>query len=91
MTRMAASVAITTVSARQIEPIAPNSATDLLQNIPGVYVNSSRDAVNSSVYTQGLNVGGGFYYVSLQEDGLPILAALGYKNKRKSNLSLIPF
>ncbi len=76
-TRMDASVAITTISAQQIERVVPNSATDLLRNIPGVYVNSSRGEVNSSVYTRGLNVGGGFYYVSLQEDGLPILAAPG--------------
>ena len=76
-TRMDASVAITSLSAREIERVVPNSATDLLRNVPGVYVNASRGEVNSSVYTRGLNVGGGFYYVSLQEDGLPILAAPG--------------
>ncbi|HEX8330523.1 MAG TPA: TonB-dependent receptor [Hymenobacter sp.] len=76
-TRMDASVAISSISSQQIERVVPNSATDLLRNVPGVYVNASRGEVNSSVYTRGLNVGGGFYYVSLQEDGLPIMGAPG--------------
>lgn len=75
--RMSASVAISTLSARQIERLAPTSSIDLLKNIPGVYVNASRGEVSGSLYTRGLSIGGGFYYVSMQEDGLPIMAIPG--------------
>lgn len=75
--RMSASVAISTLSAKQLERIVPTSGIDLLKNIPGVYVNSSRGEVSGSLYTRGLSIGGGFYYVSMQEDGLPIMAVPG--------------
>ncbi|MEA5461102.1 TonB-dependent receptor [Arcicella sp. LKC2W] len=76
-TRMEASVAITSIGAKQIERMAVNSSVDLLKNVPGVYVNTSRGEVNASVYTRGLNYGGGSAYISLQEDGLPIMANPG--------------
>lgn len=75
--RLESSVAITTLNAKQLERIVPNSGIDMLKNIPGVYVNTSRGEVSGSLNTRGLTVGGGFYYVSMQEDGLPILAAQG--------------
>ncbi len=72
------SIAITTLSAVQIDKIVPNSAADLLKNVPGVYVNSSlgeiRNVVNSRGVTTGKNDGGnGSDYVSMQEDGLPVV------------------
>ena len=75
--KMESSVAISTLSSEQINRIVPSSSIDLLRNVPGVYVNASRGEVNSSVYTRGLSYNGGFFYVSLQEDGLPILSAQG--------------
>jgi iron complex outermembrane recepter protein len=76
-TRMESSVAISVLNAKQLERIVPSSGIDLLKNIPGVYVNTSRGEVGGSVNTRGLSVGGGFYYVSMQEDGLPIMAMSG--------------
>jgi iron complex outermembrane recepter protein len=76
-TRMQASVAISTLSSAQLDKIVPSSSIDLLKNLPGVYVNQSRGEVSGAVYTRGLSVGGSFYYVSMQEDGLPIMAAPG--------------
>ncbi len=76
-TRLQSSVAITTLSSRQLERIVPNSGIDMLKNILGVYVNTSRGEVSGSLNTRGLTVGGGFFYVSMQEDGLPIMAAQG--------------
>lgn len=75
--RLESSVAITTLSAKQLERVVPNSGIDMLKNIPGVYVNTSRGEVSGSLNTRGLTVGGGFFYVSMQEDGLPIMAAQG--------------
>lgn len=76
-TKMNASVAISTLNAKQIEALVPNSAADLLKNIPGVYVNTSRGEVGNSIYTRGLNYNGGFFYVSMQEDGLPVVGISG--------------
>jgi iron complex outermembrane recepter protein len=66
------SVAITTLSAVQIDKMVPVSASDVLKNVPGVYVNSSlgeiRNTVNSRGVTTGKNDGAnGYDYVSMQE------------------------
>ena len=78
--RMEASVAISTISAQQISKITPMSAADLLKNVPGVYVNSSLGEIRNTVYSRGVSVGSndgasGYYYVSMQEDGLPVTNA----------------
>lgn len=75
--RMDASVAITTISAEQLERVAPTSSADLLKNIPGVFVNQARGEIWNSVYSRGLSANSidninGYRYVSLQEDGLPV-------------------
>ncbi|WP_158408808.1 TonB-dependent receptor domain-containing protein [Fibrella aestuarina] len=75
--RMDASIAITTLSSRQIELQVPNSAPDLLRNVPGVYVNSSVGEIRNSVSSRGITIGStdgsfGYEYVSMQEDGLPV-------------------
>jgi outer membrane receptor protein involved in Fe transport len=75
------SIAITSLSAVQIDKIVPVSASDLLKNVPGIYVNSSlgeiRNVVNSRGVTTGKNDGGsGYDYVSMQEDGLPVVNVL---------------
>ena len=75
--KLEASVAITTISSAQINKITPVSTADLLKNVPGVYVNSSLGEVRNTVYSRGVSVGSndgasGYYYVSMQEDGLPV-------------------
>lgn len=76
-TKMSASVAISTLNVKQIEAVVPNSSADLLKNLPGVYVNTSKGEVGNSIYTRGLNYNGGFFYVSMQEDGLPVMGISG--------------
>jgi len=78
--KMEASVAISTLSAAQVSKLAPVSAADILKNVPGVYVNSSLGEVRNTVYSRGVSVGSndgssGYYYVSMQEDGLPVTNA----------------
>ncbi|MDH4460536.1 MAG: TonB-dependent receptor [Flectobacillus sp.] len=77
--RLGASVSITTMNVKQMERLAPNSGEDLLRNVPGIFVNSSAGEVRSQVYTRGLanrpsynDDVSGLYYISMQEDGLPI-------------------
>ncbi|WP_304236856.1 TonB-dependent receptor [Jiulongibacter sediminis] len=79
-TRMESSVAISVLNTKQIEIQVPNSAADLLKNIPGVFVNSSLGEIRNTVYSRGVSVGSndgasGYYYVSMQEDGLPVTNA----------------
>ena len=74
--RMDASIAISTISGAQVALQVPVSAADLLKNVPGVYVNSSAGEIRNAVYSRGVSAnsttGNGYYYVSLQEDGLPV-------------------
>ena len=75
--KMDASVALTTIGAKQLARVAPTSSADLLKNIPGVYVNQARGEIWNSVYSRGLSANSidnlnGYRYVSLQEDGLPV-------------------
>lgn len=78
--KMEASVAITTINATFINKMAPASAADLLKNVSGVYVNSALGEIRNTVYSRGVSVGSndgasGYYYVSMQEDGLPVTNA----------------
>jgi len=78
--RMDASIAISTLSANQIAVQVPLSAAELLKNVPGVYVNSSLGEIRNTVYSRGVSAGSieaasGYYYVSMQEDGLPVTNA----------------
>ncbi|RYY19380.1 MAG: hypothetical protein EOO36_05900, partial [Cytophagaceae bacterium] len=77
--KVSASVSITTLDSKQIERQAPTSGVDLLKNVPGIFVNSSVGEVRTSVSTRGIanrasyfDDLSGLYYVSLQEDGLPV-------------------
>ncbi|GAB3298365.1 TonB-dependent receptor [Hymenobacter tenuis] len=75
--RMDASIAISTLSAKEITLQAPVSAAELLKNVPGVFVNSSLGEIRNTVYSRGVSAGSveaasGYFYVSMQEDGLPV-------------------
>ena len=77
-TKMESSVAISTLNAKQMSILAPTSAADLLRNVPGVYVNNARGEIANTVYSRGISAGSvdnsaGYYYVSMQEDGLPLM------------------
>ena len=72
-----APIAISAITSEQMEKLAPVSAADLLKNVPGVFVNSSLGEIRNVVFSRGvsansLDASSGYYYVSLQEDGLPV-------------------
>jgi outer membrane receptor protein involved in Fe transport len=72
-----ATVAISTIDLTTLATQVPVSATDLLLNIPGVFVNSSTGEIRTMMYSRGSSVNTsetsfGFYYVSMQEEGLPV-------------------
>jgi iron complex outermembrane recepter protein len=65
------------VTAEEIGRQVPVSAADLIRNVPGVFVNSSLGEIRNVVFSRGVSANsldgaGGYYYVSLQEDGLPV-------------------
>lgn len=71
------SAAVSVLRSAEIQQIAPLSAADLLKNVPGVFVNSALGEVRNIVYSRGVSANSsdganGYYYVSLQEDGLPV-------------------
>ena len=71
-----APISINVVTSKQLEKQQPVSAADLLKNIPGVFVNSGLGEIRNIVFSRGvsansLEAAGGYYYVSMQEDGLP--------------------
>lgn len=75
--RMESSVAISVLNTKQIQMQAPLSAADLLKNVSGVFVNSAPGEIRNTVTSRGVTTGGvdgssGYYYVSMQEDGLPV-------------------
>jgi len=72
-----ATTAISMVDAATVAEQVPLSADDLLLNVAGVFVNSSLGEIRGMVYSRGISADSsdgatGQYYVSMQEDGLPI-------------------
>ncbi len=78
-TKLESSVAITTLNTRSIDQRAPRGTGDLLQSVPGIWADNSSGEVGSKIVARGLAPVGndqvGFQYVSLQEEGLPVMGA----------------
>lgn len=72
-----APISISAVTQEEIAQQAPVSSADALKNVPGVFVNSALGEIRNIVFSRGvsarsLEAAGGYFYVSLQEDGLPV-------------------
>lgn len=72
-----APISITAVTEDVLQRQAPISSADALKSVPGVFVNSSLGEIRNIVFSRGvsarsLEAAGGYFYVSLQEDGLPV-------------------
>lgn len=70
------STSISTLNSKDIKKSYPQGTASLLQNIPGTFTDASAGEVYTKVYTRGISASAeddmGWYYVSLQEDGLPV-------------------
>lgn len=75
--RIESSIAITILEPKVFDRIVPNSAFELLRQVPGVFINTSRGEIYNNIVVRGMILGGGNQYVSIQEDGLPIIPAQG--------------
>ncbi|KJD35434.1 TonB-dependent receptor [Tamlana sedimentorum] len=70
------STSISTLNTNALKQVVPQGTANLLQNIPGTFADASAGEVFTRVYTRGISAAAeddlGWYYVSLQEDGLPV-------------------
>lgn len=71
-----ASADITLASREDIDRRAPKSTADLLELVPGIFVEGTAGAISNNYSVRGLQ-GGGQRFVQLEEDGLPILYSGG--------------
>src|SRR3984957_10844453 len=71
-TLLNSSVDVTPINPTEIEQKAPRSTVDVLQLIPGVFVESTAGPVSNNYSVRGLP-GGGQTFITLVEDGMPVL------------------
>ena len=63
---------ITVATAEDIDRKAPRSTADLLELVPGIFVEGTAGAISNNYSVRGLQ-GGGQRFVTLEEDGMPII------------------
>lgn len=71
-TKFDSSVAISTFSAEDIARQAPASSAELISAVPGFWVESTAGTTQGNVFARGIIQDGGYRYVGLMEDGIPI-------------------
>ncbi len=71
-TKFESSVGISTFNSDQIAKQAPASTADLISAVPGFWVESTAGTTQGNVFARGIIQDGGYRYVGLMEDGIPI-------------------
>jgi iron complex outermembrane recepter protein len=71
-TKFDSSGAISTFSARDIAQQSPASSADLISAVPGFWVESTAGTTQGNVFARGIIQDGGYRFVGLMEDGIPI-------------------
>ena len=71
-TLLDASVAVTAVNQAQLDQLAPRGTDDVLQLVPGIYVEDTAGPVSNNYSVRGLP-GGSQEFVRLEEDGMPAI------------------
>jgi outer membrane receptor protein involved in Fe transport len=71
LTQFRAPYSISTYRREDIDQQSPLSTADLIGSLPGFYAEATSGEVSATVYTRGLPLGG-YRFVQLLEDGLPI-------------------
>lgn len=73
-TRMTTSVSTSSLSIDRIQDFGARSTAEIFKNIPGIRSESSGGGGNANISVRGLPIStGGAKFLSLQEDGLPVL------------------
>jgi len=71
-TKFDSSTAVSTFSARDIAQQAPASTAELIASVPGFWVESTAGTTQGNVFARGIIQDGGYRFVGLMEDGIPI-------------------
>lgn len=72
--RLDTSISVSAINADAIATVAPRGTAEIFRRLPGVRAESSAGGGNSNMQVRGLPaVTGGAQFISLQEDGLPVL------------------
>jgi len=71
-TLLSASADITPISDAELAIKAPRSTDEVLEMIPGMFVEATAGAVSNNYSVRGLS-GGGQSFISFEEDGLPVI------------------
>lgn len=71
-TKFDSSAAISTFNALDIAQQSPESSADLIAAVPGFWVESTSGSTQANVFARGIIQDGGYRYVALMEDGLPL-------------------
>ena len=71
-TKYESSVGISTFDRADIDRHLPTSTADLISAVPGFWVESTAGTTHGNVFARGIVQDGGYRYVGLVEDGLPV-------------------
>lgn len=71
-TKYESSVGISTFDRADIARQSPSSTADLISSVPGFWVESTAGETQGNVFARGIVQDGGYRYVGLIEDGLPV-------------------
>ncbi len=71
-TKYESSVGISTFDRADIGRQSPTSTADLISAVPGFWVESTSGTTQGNVFARGIVQDGGYRYVALVEDGLPV-------------------
>ncbi|WP_010136636.1 TonB-dependent receptor [Ochrovirga pacifica] len=74
--QMETSTSVSVLSQEALSKLTPRGTADLIGNVSGTFTDASAGEVYTKVYTRGVSAAAeddlGWYYTSLQEDGLPV-------------------
>ena len=74
--KLESTTSISILNSKTVLQTFPQGTASLLQNIPGTFTDASAGEVFTKVYSRGVSASSeddmGWYYTSLQEDGLPV-------------------
>ncbi len=71
--KVESSVAITTLSSKDLQQRSPLTSADMFRGIPGLQVESYGGNGPGNVFVRGFPQGGGYSFVGMMEDGLPVV------------------
>ena len=72
--RLDTSISVSALNVDSIASVAPRGTAEIFRRLPGIRAESSAGGGNSNMQVRGLPaVTGGAQFISLQEDGLPVL------------------